>query len=532
MSTEAKDIIFEEQAREKLLAGINKLADILAFTLGPRGANVGLEKSWGAPVISRDGNSIAKEVELKDAFENIGVSMGKEVAAKIKEQCGDGTTTGILLLRALVENGMKNIASGASPIGLKRGMDKAVELLTQEIEKLAMPVQTNEEIGNIASVSAGGDLEVGQILAQAMEQVGKHGVITVEEAKSTETSIDLVEGMQFDRGYVSPYFCTNQESMSVEMHDVYVLLVDKRISSIHELIPVLQAVASKGKELMIVAEDFDAEALSTLVVNRLRGTLKVVAVKSPGFGDRRKAMLEDIAVLTGATVISEDTGMLLKDVTEQALGEAEKVQVTKDNTTIVNGKGHADKIKARVKLIESEIQGTKSSYDAEKLEERKAKLGGGVAIIRVGAATEPELKQKKQMFEDSLNSTKAAVEEGIVAGAGLSMIRASASLKTLKLTGDEEVGAQIVLKACETPMKQIIKNTGMEASIILEQVRQEKGNMGFNSLTEKVEDLYKAGVIDAVKVVKACLWHAVSIAGMVLISEVLVTDAVEEEDGQ
>jgi chaperonin GroEL len=529
MST-AKEIIFDEEARQKLATGIKKLADVVAFTLGPKGRNVGLEKSWGAPTITNDGSSIVKDISLEDVYENMGVSMAKEVVQKIKEVCGDGTTTGTLLLRALVENGIKQISAGASPITLKRGIDKAVEAVIKELEKSAIAVKNQKEIENIATASASGHHSIGKTIADAMEKVGRSGVITIEEAKGTETTIDLVEGMQFDRGYISPYFCTNPEKLTVEMHQAQILICEKKINNIHELLPVLQSVASTGKELLIIADDVEGDVLSTLVVNKLRGSLKVAAVKAPGFGDRRKAMLEDIAILTGGQVISEDAGMTLKEVPAEALGSAETITITKDHTILVNGSGAKDQVQARVKQIENEIALCKNSYDKEKLEERKAKLSGGVAVIHVGAATEPELKQKKQMFEDSLSSTKAALEEGIVPGGGVALLRASKSLESLKLEGEEAVGARIVQSSCEAPIRQIIANTGYDSSVILSEVLKAKPSFGFNAYSEKVEDLLSAGVIDPVKVVRTALTHAASVAGIVLISEALIADAKEPEE--
>lgn len=531
MSSTPKEIIFEEEARELLYTGIKKLGDVVSSTLGPKGRNVGLEKSWGAPTITNDGSSIVKDISLKNQYENMGVSIGKEVVQKMKEKCGDGTTTAIVLLRALVENGIKNLASGASPIGLKRGIEKAVEAVVKEIEKAAIPIKNQAEIRNIATVSASGNTEIGNMIAEAMEKVGRSGVITIEEAKGTETTIEVVEGMQFDRGYTSAYFCTNPDRMTVEMNDSpQILLVDRKISSVHEILPVLQSIATAGKELLIIAEDIEGDALSTLVVNKLRGTLKVAAVKSPGFGDRRKAMLQDIAILTGATVVSDETGISAKEISADVLGSTEKVVVTKEHTTIVNGNGSSEAIKARVKQIEKEIEITKSSYDKEKLEDRKAKLSGGVAVIRVGAATEPELKQKKQHFEDSLNSTKAALEEGIVPGGGVALLRASQIINNLKLEGDEAIGAKIVVSACEAPIKLIVSNAGQDGLVIVSEVRQAKSNYGFNVLTEKVEDLLAAGVIDPAKVVKYGLKFAASAAGIILISEALIGDAPEEEE--
>lgn len=530
MSSTPKEIIFEEQARELLLAGIKKLADVVAFTLGPKGRNVGLEKSWGSPTITNDGNSIVKDIVLKDVYENMGVSMAKEVVQKIKDKCGDGTTTGIVLLRALVESGIKLIAAGASPISVKRGIDKGVEAIVKEIERFSIPIKNAGETRNIAIVSASGNQEIGNLIAEAMEKVGKSGVITIEEAKGTETTIELVEGMQFDRGYISAYFCTNTDKMSVEMNHPQILILDKKITSIHEILPLLQTVATSGRELLIIAEDVEGDALSTLVVNRLRGTLKVTAVKAPGFGERRKALLEDIAILTGGTVVSEDTGITLKDLPQNALGSAEKITITKDNTIIVNGAGEPSKIEARVKQIENEISLSKSTYEIEKLEERKAKLSGGVAVIRVGAATEPELKQKKQMFEDSLNSTKAALEEGIVPGGGIALLRASEVISKLKLEGDEAIGAKLLIQACEAPLKQIVQNTGFDGAVIVSELKKADFSQGFNAMTEKLENMMTAGVIDPAKVVKYCLTYAASVAGIVLISEALIADAPEDEE--
>lgn len=530
MSTTPKEIIFEEEARNCLLAGIKKLADVVSFTLGPKGRNVGLEKSWGAPTITNDGASIIRDIQLPEKYENMGVAMAKEVVQKIKEKCGDGTTTGALLLRALVEMGVKNISSGASPIGLKRGIDKAVEAVVKEIEKAAIPVKTKKETSNVATVSASGNREIGDMIAEAMEKVSNSGAITIEEGKTTETTIEVVKGMKFDRGYVSPYLCTNLEKMTVEMNNAQILLVDKKISNIHELLPVLQATATAGRELLIIAEDIEGDALSTLVVNKLRGTLKVAAVKAPGFGDRRKAMLQDIAVLTGATVVSEEIGMSLKEIPTTSLGSAEKVTITKESTTIVDGAGSPEQIAARIKQIEAEIELNTSSYDKEKLEERRAKLSGGVAVIRVGAATETEMKQKKQMFDDSLNSTRAALEDGIVPGGGVALLNASKAIKELKLTGDEAVGAKIVLYACEAPIKQIAVNAGFDGSVILSEILNSPKNYGLNAITDKVEDLVAAGVIDPAKVVKYTLTYAASAAGIVLLSEALITDADEDEE--
>lgn len=530
MSTTAKDIIFEEEARENLFKGIKKLTDAVACTLGPRGRNVGLERSWGAPMITSDGRSIIKDISLQDRYEDIGASMAKEVVEKIKEKSGDGTTTGTILLMAMVENGMKHISSGLSPITLKRGMDKATEAIVKEIEKKAIPVKNSKETKNIATVSASGNEEIGSLIAEAIEKVGKSGVITIEEGKGTETTIELVEGMEFDRGYISPYFCTDLEKMAVEMEDAEILITDKKISNIHEILPILQHSAAKGKDLLIIAEDIEGDALSTLVVNKIRGTLKVAAIKAPGFGDRRKAMLQDIAVLTGGTLIAEDAGWTLDKTTPELLGRADKITVSKERTIIIDGKGDAKEIEARVKQIENELEKTTNSYDREKLEERKAKLAGGVAVIRVGAATEPEMKQKKQLFEDSLSSTKAALAMGVVPGGGVALLSASEAVKALKLTGEEAIGAEIILKACQAPLKQIAENTGFDGSVVLSDVLKAGKNYGFNALTEKVEDLLQAGVIDPAKVVISALTHANSAAGIVLISEALIVDAEEDKD--
>lgn len=529
MST-PKEFVFEEEARKHLLSGIRQLADVVAFTLGPKGRNVGLEKSWGAPLITADGSSIVKDITLKKSFDDIGASMTKEVVRKIQEKCGDGTTTGIILLKALVENGIKQISAGASPISIKRGMDKAVEAVTKEISSKSITIKNNQEIANIATVSASGDQAIGKLIAEAMEKVGKNGVITIEEGKGTETTIELVEGMEFDRGYLSPYFVTNPEKMIVEMEHPKILLTDKKINNVHDLLPILQAVAGAGSEILIIAEDVEGDALSTLVVNRLRGILKVCAIKAPGFGDRRKAMLQDLAVLTGGQVISEETGMTLQQATVDLLGTATGVTITKDKTLLVQGGGNEQAIAARIKELESQIQTTDSSYDKEKLEERKAKLSGGVAVIRVGAATEPEMKQKKQAFEDSLNSTKAALEEGVVPGGGVALIRAGKALDKLSLEGDEALGAFIVGKCLEAPLKQIVSNAGRESSVILAEVKDAEESFGFNALTGHVEDLVKAGVIDPAKVVKSSLIHAASAAGIVLISEALITDASDDEE--
>lgn len=531
MAGNAKEIIFEEEAREALLTGITTLADVVAFTLGPKGRNVGLEKSWGTPTITNDGSSVVQDVELKNVYENMGISIAKEVVQKIKETCGDGTTTATLLLRALCEEGIKRISAGASPISIKRGVDKGVEALIKQLEKMSIPIETDEQTENIATASASGNREIGKMIASAIKKVGRSGVVTIEESKGIDTSIEMVEGMQFDRGYISPYFCTNTEKMTVEMQNVQLLLIDKKVSNVHEILPILQVAASSGKQLLIIADDIEGDTLSTLVVNNLRGTLKVVAVKAPGFGDKRKAMLEDIAILTGATVVSEETGMSLKEISPDVLGTAEKILVTKEHTTVIKGSGSEEAVAARVKQLESEINASTSKYDTEKLEERKAKLSGGVAVIRVGAATEPELKQRKQLFEDSLSSTKAALEQGIVPGGGVAFLRASQAVGDLGLTGDELGGVEIVQKAIKAPIRQIVSNVGHDGSVILAQVEGQPHNIGFNAETEKVEDLLKAGVIDPAKVIKNVLINVASAAGIVLISEALIADAEDEDEG-
>lgn len=531
MSTKAKEIIFEEEAREKLLKGITTLADTVAFTLGPKGRSVGLEKSWGAPSITNDGDSIAKEISLEDQFEDMGVKIGQQVASRIKEKCGDGTTTGTLLMRALVEGGVKNITAGASPIGIKRGIEKAAAQVIQFVSEQALEIKNEAETINIATVSASGDREVGLMINRAIQKVGKSGVVMVEEAKGIDTTLELVEGMQFDRGYLSAYFCTDSEKMAVEMVNPAILIVDKKIVAIQELLPVLQSIVSTGRSLLIIAEDVEGDALATLVVNKLRGTLKVAAVKAPGFGDRRKAMLQDLAALTGATVVSEETGTLLKDANDKVLGRAERISIGKENTTIVNGAGTPEAVRLRIRQIEAEREQATSDYDREKLDERKAKLSGGVAVIRVGAATEPELKQRKQVYEDSLNSTKAALEAGIVVGGGVALLRAGESIPSLGLSGDELVGARIMQQACQAPLRQLVLNAGKDPSIVVNEVlHAAQPTIGFNAETEQVEDLFQAGVIDPAKVVRTYVENATSMAGIVLLSEALIGEASEESE--
>ncbi len=524
MSANPKDILFAEEALKALKAGIGQIADVVAVTLGPRGRNVGLQASWGSPTITSDGCSIAKDIELKDPFHNIGASMAKETASKIKEKSGDGTTTGIVLLRALVDGGIKNIASGASPIAVKRGMDKALDALLKEVGGMAVQIKDSNDTKSIASASASSAQEIGGKIAECFEKVGKAGVIAIEEGKGIDTTIEIVEGMQFDKGYASPYFCTNGEKMAVEMTNPYILITDKKIGSAQEILPILQHIASTGSELLLIADDIEGDALSTLVVNKLRGTLKVAAVKAPGFGDRRKALLEDIAILTGGQVVTEEKGMLLRDADADVLGKAGQIAIGKDKTTIIEGKGTAKALKARIAQIDAELKKADSSYDKEKLQERKAKLQGGVALIKVGAPTEPEMKKRKQLYEDSLNATRAALEEGIVPGGGIALLRASRSMSLPKLSQEEAVGAAILLKACEAPFRQIVQNAGFDPSVLLDEVLGKPKAHGFNAVTEKVEDLMKSGVIDPVKVVKNSLAHAVSMAGMVLLSEAVIVE--------
>ncbi|MFA6915189.1 MAG: chaperonin GroEL [Parachlamydiales bacterium] len=525
-----KELIFEEDSRVLLLKGITKLADVVACTLGPKGRNIGLEKSWGAPSITNDGSTIVKEISLLNQYENMGVSIAKEVVQKTKESCGDGTTRATLLLAAMVSNGIKQISSGINPTQLKRGMDKAVEAIIKTLEKTAIAIKSPTEIQNIATVSASGNAEIGKIIAEAVAKAGPNGVITIEEAKGTTTIIEKTEGMEFDRGYLSAYFCTNSDKMTVELENPQILLVDRKISNVHDILPILQASASTARALLIIAEDIEGDALSTLVVNKLRGTLKVAAIKAPGFGDRRKAMMEDLAVLTGAIVISEDAGIALKEADTHHLGSAERISITKENTTIVNGSGQHDRIAARIKQIEHEITNTTNDYDKKKLEERKAKLSGGVAVIRVGALTESELKQQKSMYEDSLNSTRAALQEGVVPGGGIALLQARKEIEKLNLKGDELLGAKIVYQACEAPFKQIVANSGHDGSVLIYELESKPANFGFNVLTEKVENLIESGVIDPAKVVKRSLIHAASSAGIILLTEVLIGKAPEDDE--
>jgi chaperonin GroEL len=524
----AKQIVYGEDSRHAVLRGINLLADAVKVTLGPRGRNVIIGKAFGSPTITKDGVTVAKEIDLGDPLENMGAQMVREVASKTSDTAGDGTTTATVLAQAIYREGAKNVTAGANPMDIKRGIDKAVEVVTAEIEKMAKPVSGNM-VAQVGTISANNDETIGKIIAGAMDKVGKDGVITVEEAKSMETSLDVVEGMQFDRGYLSPYFVTDAERMEVVLENPLILIHEKKISAMKDLLPVLEQVARLGQPLLILAEDVEGEALATLVVNKLRGTLHAAAVKAPGFGDRRKAMLEDIATLTGGKAITEDLGLKLENLTMDDLGKAKKVTITKDNTTIVEGGGKSSAIEGRVKQLRTQVEDATSDYDREKLQERLAKLVGGVAIIKVGAATETEMKEKKARVEDAMHATKAAVEEGIVAGGGVALIRASNALAGLTLGGDRQIGVNIVRRAIEEPMRWIAANAGQEGSIVVQKVREMKGDEGFNALTDTYENLVKAGVIDPAKVVRSALQNASSIASLLLTTEALVCDIPERK---
>jgi chaperonin GroEL len=526
----AKDIKFDIEARDGLKRGVDALANAVKVTLGPKGRNVIIGKAFGGPTVTKDGVSVAKEIELKDPLENMGAQMVKEVASKTNDLAGDGTTTATVLAQAIVKEGLKNVAAGANPMDLKRGIDKAVEAIVADLAKQAQVVGSDsEKIKQIASISANNDEVIGDLIATAFGKVGKEGVITVEEAKGTDTYVDVVEGMQFDRGYLSPYFVTNPEKMNVELENPYILLYDKKVSSLKELLPVLEPIAQSGKPLLIIAEDVDGEALSTLVVNKLRGALKIAAVKAPGFGDRRKAMLEDIAILTGGTVISEESGHTLENATLEMLGTAEKVTIDKDNTTVVNGAGSADMIKNRVNQIKSQMETTTSDYDKEKLQERLAKLAGGVAVLYVGAASEVEMKEKKDRVDDALHATRAAVEEGIVAGGGVALLRAKSALAAIKPeNADEATGIQIVSRAIESPLRTIVENAGLEGSVVVSKVAEGSGNFGYNAKTDEYVDMLKAGIIDPKKVTRVALENAASVAGMILTTECALIDIKEE----
>jgi chaperonin GroEL len=523
----AKQIIYGEQSRQAILRGVNQLADAVKVTLGPKGRNVVLDKKFGSPTITKDGVTVAKEIDLRDPLENMGAQMVREVASKTSDTAGDGTTTATVLAQAIYREGAKNVVAGANPMELKRGIETAVEAIVEEIKKMARPVSGNM-VAQVGTISANGDATIGKIIAEAMDKVGKDGVITVEEAKTLETSLDVVEGMQFDRGYLSPYFVTDPERMEVVLENPVILIHEKKISSMKDLLPVLEKVARLGRPLLIVAEDVEGEALATLVVNKLRGTLQA-AVKAPGFGDRRKAMLEDIATLTGGRAITEDLGIKLENIKLEDLGKAKKIVIDKDNTTIVEGAGSTQAIEGRVKQIRAQVEDTTSDYDREKLQERLAKLVGGVAVIKVGAATETEMKEKKARVEDAMHATKAAVEEGIVSGGGVALVRGGKALENLKLEGDQKVGVEIVRRAIEEPMRHIAANAGAEGSIIVAKVKELKQDEGFNAATEQYEDLVKAGVIDPAKVVRNALQNAASIASLLLTTEALVSEIPEEK---
>tara|TARA_Y100000813_G_scaffold67794_1_gene47876 strand:+ start:7553 stop:9193 length:1641 start_codon:yes stop_codon:yes gene_type:complete len=527
----AKEIVFDVDAREKLKKGVDSLANAVKATLGPKGRNVVIDKKFGAPQVTKDGVTVAKEIELKDAIENMGAQMVKEVASKTNDTAGDGTTTATVLAQGIINTGLKNVAAGANPMDIKRGIDKAVKTVVSELKKLSKEVGSdNDKIKQVATISANNDESIGSLIAEAMKVVGKDGVITVEEAKGTETEVKTVEGMQFDRGYLSPYFVTNAEKMITELETPYILIHDKKISNMKDLLPVLEPVAQSGKPLLIIAEDVDGEALATLVVNKIRGSLKIAAVKAPGFGDRRKAMLEDIAILTGGTVISEERGFKMENATLDMLGTCEKIEIDKDNTTIVNGAGTKDDIVARTNQIKAQIETTTSDYDKEKLQERLAKLAGGVAVLYVGAATEVEMKEKKDRVDDALAATRAAVEEGIIPGGGVAYIRAAEALdENSGENEDENTGIKIVKRAIEDPLRTIIENAGGEGAVIVQKVKEGKGDFGFNARTDKFESLYKSGVIDPTKVSRSALENAASIASMLLTTECVVADEPEDE---
>ena len=533
----AKQVVHGEESRAAILRGINQLADAVKITLGPRGRNVVIDKKFGSPTITKDGVTVAKEIELKDSLENMGAQMVREVASKTSDVAGDGTTTATVLAQAIFREGVKTVAAGANPMALKRGIDKAVERATEEIKRLAKPVK-GDMIAQVGTVSANGDSTIGNIIAEAMNKVGKDGVITVEESKTMETSLEVVEGMQFDRGYLSPYFVTDPERMEAALENPLILIHEKKISSMKDLLPLLEQVAKLGKPMLIIAEDVEGEALATLVVNKLRGTLNIAAVKAPGFGDRRKAMLEDIAILTGGKVISEDLGIKLENVKLEDLGRAKKITIDKDNTTIIEGSGKQSDIEGRVKTLRAQIEETSSDYDREKLQERLAKLVGGVAVIKVGAATETEMKEKKARVEDAMHATRAAVEEGIVPGGGVALVRAAKALEKFQINKegegdpDEQIGVNIVRRALEEPLRQIVQNAGKEGAVVVERVRSEKNdNFGFNAQTETYEDLVKAGVIDPAMVTRIALQNAASIAGLMLTTEAMVSELPDDDKG-
>ncbi len=526
----AKQLMFDQDARAAILKGVNVLTDAVKATLGPKGRNVMIDKKFGAPTITKDGVSVAKEIELKDPYENMGAQLVREVASKTSDVAGDGTTTATVLAQAIYREGMKNVTAGANPMDLKRGIEKAVAAVIENLKKMSKPVNEKKEISQVGSISANSDETIGKLIAEAVDKVGKDGVITVEEAKSMTTSLEVVEGMQFDRGYISPYFVTNPEKMEAVLENAYILLSEKKISSMKDLLPILEQTAKMGAPMVIIAEDVEGEALATLVVNKLRGTLQICAIKAPGFGDRRKAMLEDLAILTGGSVISEDLGIKLENVKITDLGRAKKITVDKDNTTIVEGAGKTDAIQGRVKMIKAQIAETTSDYDKEKLQERLAKIVGGVAVINVGASTETEMKEKKARVEDALHATRAAMEEGIVAGGGVALMRCIPVLDKMKLGGDEQIGVNIVKKALEEPMRQIVNNAGLEASVIVDKVKaSDKPNYGFDAQKEEYVDMLAAGIIDPTKVTRSALQNAASVASLMLTTEVMITDMPEEK---
>jgi chaperonin GroEL len=527
----AKQLIFSQDARQQMLAGVNVLANAVKETLGPRGRNVLIEKSWGAPLVTKDGVTVAKEIELKDKFRNLGAQMVKEVASKTSDAAGDGTTTATVLAQAIFREGLKAVSSGMDPMDLKRGIEKAAAAAIEELKNLAKPIKDSKAIAQVGTVSANADAAVGEIIAEAMDKVGKEGVITVEEGKGLENELDLVEGMQFDRGYVSPYFINKKETMAAELEEPYILLHDKKISNIRDLIPVLEAVAKTGRPLLLIAEDIEGEALATLVVNNLRGVIKVAAAKAPGFGDRRKAMLQDLAILTGGKVISEEVGLSLEKAQLADLGTAKKVRLTKEETTIVDGGGEKSAIEGRVKQLKAEIEDTTSDYDREKLEERVAKLAGGVAVVKVGAATEIEMKEKKARVEDALHATRAAVEEGIVPGGGVALIRVQKAAKAVETdNADQAAGVRILLRALEEPLRQIVRNGGGDPSVVLNKVKEGKGNFGFNAATEEYGDMVEMGIIDPAKVTRLALQNSISVAGLMLTTEAAITELPKKEE--
>jgi chaperonin GroEL len=525
----AKQLYFDEAARQALLRGVTKLARAVKATLGPAGRNVILEKKFGSPTITKDGVTVAKEIELPDAYENMGAQLIKEVSSKTSDIAGDGTTTATVLAEAIYAEGLRNVTAGANPISLQRGIMKATEAIVAKLKEISTPVKDSKEVAQVATVSANWDAAIGNIIAEAMDKVGKEGTITVEEAKSIETTLEVVEGMQFDKGYLSPYFVTNPETMECNLESAYILINEKKVSNLKDMLPLLEKVARSGKPLLIIAEDVEGEALATLVVNKLRGTLNIVAVKAPGFGDRRKAMLEDIAILTGGRCITEDLGIKLENIELTDLGQAKRITIGKENTVIVEGEGGSDAIAGRVSQIKNQIAETTSDYDREKLQERLAKLAGGVAVINVGAATETEMKEKKARVEDALHATRAAVEEGIVPGGGVALIRAQASIGDLGLTGDEKTGAEIVARAIEAPLRQLAANAGVEGALIVAEVKKGTGNHGYNVATAQYEDLIKAGVVDPAKVTRSALQNAASISGLLLTTECLISDIPKEE---